>query len=116
LAGNNRKKFLAATKTKFANILLAKLKEKKLICFANNIPQAEYLSRKKNCIHSKIGKTERETILNNFNEGKIDKLFAVGMLREGVNLKGIEAGVIVQLDNVERMFTQILGQVRPISL
>ena len=109
-AANERKKFLAEVKTKYANILLAKLKEKKLICFANSIDQAKYLSRNKTCIHSKIGKKDREKLLEDFNTGKINKLFAVGMLREGVNLNGIQAGVIIQLDNVERMFTQILGR------
>lgn len=109
--GNERKKYLAEVKSKYAKILLMKLRDKRLICFANNIPQANYLSGNKMCIHSKIGKKDREQILTDFNEEKINKLFAVGMLREGVNLTNIEAGVIVQLDNVERTFFQVMGRV-----
>jgi len=106
---NDRKKFIANCKTASARILLRKLESKKLICFTNSIEQSESLSKGLS-IHSKLSKTTRECLLNDFNNNIITKLFATGMLREGVNLEGIEAGIIIQLDNQERMFSQITGR------
>lgn len=106
---NERKKFLADCKTKHAKKLLECLKDKRLICFTGSIKQSEELS-KGNSIHSKIPKKKRELMLENFNGGVSNKLFATGMLKEGVNLNNIQAGIIVQLDNVERYFTQVSGR------
>ena len=49
-------------------------------------------------------------MIDKFNKGKIKELYAVGMLQEGQNLKGIEAGVIIQLDGAERAFIQKSGR------
>ena len=61
-------------------------------------------------IHSKLGKKARELLISNFNEGISNKLFATGMLKEGMNLNNIEVGVIIQLDNNLRSFSQQLGR------
>ena len=49
--------------------------------------------------------------INDFNEKKINSLFAIGMLQEGQNLVDIQAGIIVQLDGQERAFIQKSGRV-----
>lgn len=109
-AGLTRKKFLAEVKTPYAKILLDKLKDKRLICFTHSIAQSEELS-KGNSIHSNISSELREDMIKDFNEGKIDKLYTTKMLREGMNLNNIEAGVMVQLDNNVKSFVQSCGRV-----
>jgi superfamily II DNA or RNA helicase len=109
-AGNNRKKFLAKCKTRYARQLLRKLGDKRLICFTNSIEQSETLSMGSGAIHSKMGKEVNEQSIISFNQGNIDRLFVVGMLREGVNLNNIKAGVIVQLDNQEKSLLQMTGR------
>lgn len=108
-SANKRKKFLSVCKTPYARILLDKLSHRKLICFTGSIEQSKELSGGLS-IHSKISKEARIKLLNDFNEGIIDKLFATGMLKESVNLAGIEIAIIIQLDNVERSFLQISGR------
>lgn len=109
-AGSERKRFLANVKTKYAAKLLDKFKDKKLICFTHTIKQSEELS-KGYSIHSKVAKELREGMIKDFNEGKITKLFTTKMLREGMNLEGIEVGIIVQLDNNTKSFYQTIGRV-----
>ena len=98
--------------------LMQKLISKRTICFAGSIQQATevgYNTLKDigtySTIHSKKTKKAREKLIKEFNESQVNHLFAVGMLKEGMNLNNIEAGVIIQLDNVERYFTQIHGRV-----
>lgn len=109
-AGNKRKQFLCDCKTRYAKQLVEKLDNKRLICFAGTIPQAVYLG-KELAIHSKIPKKKRLQIIEDFNNQKIHKLFVVDMLKEGMNLVNIEAGIIVQLDNQTRYSVQITGRV-----
>lgn len=105
--GSIRKAFLGELKTTEAKRLLESLEGKKYICFCSSIEQAELLGGS-NAIHSK--KNNNKEIIDDFNEGKTDKLFAVGMLQEGQNLNGIEAGIIIQLDGNERAFIQKFGR------
>ena len=109
-SGNNRKKFLAKCKTRYARQLLRKLDNKRLICFCNSIEQSETLSIGYGAIHSKAPKELREQLLLAFNEGISDRIFVVDMLKEGVNLVNIKAGVIVQLDNQEKSLIQMVGR------
>lgn len=106
---NDRKKFLSDCKTKHARTMLHKLKNKRLICFTGSIKQSEVLSGGLS-IHSKLIKDVRTKLIQDFNSGKINKLFATQMLKEGMNLNNIEAGLIIQLDNVERYLVQVLGR------
>lgn len=108
-AGNTRKKFLSECKTKFAKILVEKLKDKRFICFTGSIKQSEELSKGLS-IHSKINKKGREKLITQFNNGEIDYIFTTNMLREGMNLHNIEAGILVQLDNQEKNMIQQLGR------
>lgn len=105
--GLKRKRFLGDIKTREAERLLRKLRGKKFICFCSSILQAEVLGGK-NAIHSEKG--DSLEVIDKFNKGEIKELYAVGMLQEGQNLKGIEAGVIIQLDGAERAFIQKSGR------
>lgn len=107
---NERKKFLGNYKTIAAKRLLVILRDKRLICFTTDIKQSELISNGLS-IHSKKSKKTIEKLISDFNEGETNKIFATGMLKEGVNLNNIQAGIIIQLDNVERYFTQINGRV-----
>jgi len=106
---NERKKFLAECKTKYARELVKQVGNKRFICFTNSIAQSETLSDGLS-IHSKMSKKAREKLLTDFNNGEIDRIFATGMLKEGVNLENIEVGIICQLDNVSRYFQQVHGR------
>ena len=114
-AANERKKFLSEVKTPHAARLLNKIGDRKLLCFTGSIEQSEFLSNGLS-IHSKIPKKKRTELIERFNNGDIRQLFATGMLKEGINLPSIEVGLVIQLDNVERYFVQVTGQVRPLSL
>lgn len=105
--GIQRKRFLGEVKTHIVKMLIEKLKDKRYICFCASVAQAEYLG-KENAIHSKVKKTQ--SIIDSFNEKKINNLYAVGMLQEGQNLVDIEAGIIIQLDGSERPFIQKFGR------
>ena len=108
-AGLLRKRFLANSKTDYTRALLSRLSDKKYICFCNDVEQGVELGGD-NIIHSKRTAKQNEKIIDDFNNGVSKSLFAVGMLQEGANLAGIEAGVIVQLDGKERPFVQKFGR------
>lgn len=110
----DRKRFLSNIKTKFVKQVLNKT-TKRLICFTGSIEQSEELSGGFS-IHSKIPKIKRKELLESFNKGNINRLFATGMLKEGINLENIELGIIIQLDNQERYFTQVHGRILRSSL
>lgn len=103
-----RKQFLANCKTEKTKELLDNLKNKRLVCFTGSIQQCIQLGGRY-VVHSK--NKESVKIINAFNKLKIDKIFAVNMLREAMNFTNIEAGIVVQLDNKKLMFYQSLGRV-----
>ena len=105
--GSRRKTFLGLEKTAIAAQLLQKIGDKRLICFCTNIAQADILGQETS-VHSQ--KKDSLNIIQKFNSGEINSLYAVGMLQEGVNLTGIEVGVIIQLDGEERAFIQKFGR------
>jgi len=104
-----RKKFIAKAKTDAAQLLLQYLADKRYICFCGSIEQADELGGSLT-IHSKISKKEIEESLNLFQKGKTRHIYAVGMLRESMNLNGIEAAIIVQLDNQSGSAEQMIGR------
>lgn len=111
-AGSQRKRTIADIKTPVAQRILEKIKDKKLICFTGSIDQAKKLAFSKDLIvNSEKNKPENSRIIDKFNSGEIRALFATGMLREGMNLDGIESSLIVQLDNQTKSLVQMLGRV-----
>lgn len=106
---NERKKFLSECKLSKAREVITLIEDKRHICFANSISQCEELANGKPVIHSKL-KNPIE-MFEKFNNCEINSLYANRMLREGVNLKDIEAGLLVQLDNSSEGLQQILGRI-----
>lgn len=103
-----RKQFLANCKTSKAKEILNHLKDKRLVCFTGSIAQCKELGGKY-VVNSK--NKDNAKIINAFNTERIDKVYAVNMLREAMNLTNIQAGLIVQLDNKKLSFIQMLGRV-----
>lgn len=106
---SKRKNFLSDIKTKYARILLHKLQNKRLIVFCGSIAQAESLGSKL-ALHSNLSAKQQENILSSYITGETNKIFVKGMLKEGINIPGIEAGMVIQLDNNTLMYTQTLGR------
>lgn len=110
-AGARRKRMLGHSKTRVARkILNQQLKDKRKICFCSSIDQITWLGGT-NHVSSKNTSKENSEAIADFNEGRQDVLFAMGMLQEGQNLKNIEAGLIIQLDGKSRAFIQKFGRV-----
>ena len=105
--GSKRKAYLGLLKTNVAKALLDKLAGKRIVCFCTNIEQAEFLGGDE-AIHSK--KKNSLSIIGQFNNKETDRIFAVGMLQEGMNLTDIQVGIIIQLDGEERAFIQKFGR------
>lgn len=106
----DRKKILGEIKTSRIKHITDRIraKGKRFVCFVSSIDQADALNYECS-IHSK--KNNNQVILDNFNDGQIDEIFAVGMLQEGYNLFDCEVGVISQLDAGERGVIQKIGRV-----
>lgn len=106
--GLRRKMLLGRSKTSYAKWLIdSYLCKKKFVCFCTDIPQGQALGGE-NIIHS--NRKGNDGVIQAFNDGTIRSLFAVGMIKEGQNLAGIEAGLIVQLGGKERDFVQEFGR------
>lgn len=107
--GSERKRFIGSLKTSIAMHLIAGLKDR-FICFCSSIEQANLIGDVGEVLHHKLNKGHVYSRIDKFNTGKLNRLFTVGMLQEGQNLRNIEAGVIIQLDGKEGRFIQKLGR------
>ena len=108
--GGRRKQLLGESKTVFVGNLLRAMGKTRYICFCANVDQGEALGGEF-AVSARNTRRENGEVIMGFNKGNHDQLFAVGMLREGQNLTGIQAGVIVQLGDKERTFVQEFGRV-----
>ena len=108
---SNRKKFLAEVKTQYVAALVSefRISKSRFICFTGSIKQVQELGSK-SAVHSKNGNEKNQELIDCFNRLECDELFAVKMLREGVNLTQIEKGIITQLDSGIGSFFQMLGR------
>jgi len=108
---SNRKKFLAEVKTQYVADLVSefRISKSRFICFTGSIKQVQELGSK-SAVHSKNGSEKNQELIDCFNRLECDELFAVKMLREGVNLTQIEKGIITQLDSGIGSFFQMLGR------
>lgn len=104
--GLRRKTFLGDIKTNHLKTLLNKLKNKRIIGFTSNINQCNEVG-KEYALHSK---STNKNLLEDFNNKKINRIFTVKMLREGVNLVDTKVGIITQLDGTTAIFIQKLGR------
>ena len=108
--GSQRKRFLGELKTANVRKLISSLPlTNRFICFCASVAQAEDMSAKYTISSRKTSKFNQATI-DAFNKHLINRLYAVGMATEGLNLADIQAGIIVQLDGKERLFVQKFGR------
>jgi superfamily II DNA or RNA helicase len=109
--GSKRKRFLGELKTGAVEQLLNIIPDNmKTVCFCTTISQAESFSANKT-LSSKKSSKWNQAIIEEFNKGLIRRIYAIGMITEGMNLNGIKVGIITQLDGTERLFIQKQGRV-----
>lgn len=106
-----RKKFIAEVKTQYVKDLIKefRLDNSRFIAFAGSIKQVKELGADSS-VHSKNTDKANQHLIDCFNRLECSELFAVKMLREGVNLSQIERGIITQLDSTIGSFFQMLGR------
>lgn len=110
LAGANRKRFIAEVKTEKAREFIEKfVGDSRAIIFCGSVDQAESLGGD-NVMSSRMTTKQNREKLAEFQDGKINRLYTNRMLREGMNLSGIEKAVIIQLDNKNLAFVQMAGR------
>ena len=107
--GSQRKRFLGELKTAAVRQLLTILGNRRCVCFCASVAQAESLSTA-NTVSSKRSQKANQMIIDAFNKKKLNSIYAVGMITEGMNLSDIQAGIIIQLDGKERLFIQKFGR------
>jgi len=102
-----RKNLLGTSKTQFMRWLIKKMEGKRFICFCSDVDQAWELGRD-NVICNEV--KDCDAVIDSFNAGERSSLFAVNMGKEGQNLAGIEACIVVQLMGKDRHFIQEMGR------
>lgn len=108
--GSQRKRFLGELKTGAIRKMIEKLpKDNRFVCFCASVAQAGALNLA-NTVSSKRPMKSNQLIIDKFNNKQINSIYAVGMITEGMNLKDIQTGIIVQLDGKERLFIQKFGR------
>lgn len=97
--GNARKKKFAELKNRYIRKVTNyfQLESKRVLYFCNSIPQAEWLDSNY-AVHS--GK-DSKGLIDDFNEGKINKLVAVNIMDRGIDLVNVDACVLIQASNSE---------------
>lgn len=109
--GSQRKRFLGEAKTFALRRLLSLIPEdRRYVCFCASVAQAESLCAK-DTISSNKTPAKNQAIIEAFNDKKTNRIFAVGMITEGMNLTDTNLGIIGQLDGKERLFIQKFGRV-----
>lgn len=108
---SSRKKFIAEVKTQSVKDIVKefRLDNSRFICFTGSIGQVKELGSNR-AVHSKNNNKLNQELIDCFNRLECSELFAVKMLREGVNLTNIERGIITQLDSEIGSFFQMLGR------
>lgn len=109
-AGVRRKRFLGSLKTGAMRRVASALEARGLrfLFFCSSVAQAEELGG----AHAFTSRTKHSMqVLDDFNEHRIDSLYAVGKLVEGQNLRDIDAGVLGQLDGTDRLSIQKCGRI-----
>jgi superfamily II DNA or RNA helicase len=112
---SKRKRWLSSIKNDSTIKVINSLENKRFLCFVGSIETAIKLGGE-NAVHSKQDEEINIRIFNDFNSGKINSIFAVNKLQEGVALNNVEAGIIAQLDNNDRSFIQRSGKVKSASI
>lgn len=108
---SQRKKFIAKVKTEKAKEIIDKFKQDKsrFICFTGSIEQSLELGANSS-VNSKNKADVNKELIEGFNSKMYSELYAVNMLREGLNLTQIEKGLIIQLDSTVGSYFQMMGR------
>ncbi len=108
---SSRKKFIAEVKTRYVKDIVEEFRSdnSRFICFTGSIKQVKEIGAD-SAVHSKNSSEVNQHLIDCFNNLECTELFAVKMLREGVNLTQIERGIITQLDSGIGSFFQMLGR------
>lgn len=106
---SSRKKFIASVKTEKAKEIINSFKGYRHICFTGSIEQSLELGGSSS-VNSKNSKKLNQDLIDGFNSKMYSMLYAVSMLREGLNLTEIEKGLIIQLDSTVGSYFQMLGR------
>lgn len=102
-----RLKWLSSQKTEFVKELLRHITRYRVITFCNSIEQSRILG--KNSINSKDGVAQ--DVLDDFNARKINKVTAVEILTEGLNVTDCRIGVFATLNGTTRLQVQKAGRI-----
>ena len=100
-----RLKWLAEQKHNVINEILNIINKKRIILFCPSIKESESFSI--SCINSKVGKD----YLQHFNNKTVDKISAVDMIDEGVNLVDCQIGIFQMINSSTRIRTQRFGRI-----
>lgn len=111
----NTKNFIGSLKTEYIKkIYNTILHDHKCIIFASSIEQIEKIDANRG-VNYKKGKKTNQKIIQQFNDGQETKLISFGMLKEGVNLKDIEIGVITDLTSVAKGSLKLIQKIGRVS-
>lgn len=108
-AGNKRKNWLADYKEKYAAQIIEDMRNRgvRFMVFSNSIAQCERLGRGDGITHSKNG---NDVAIDKFNDNSVDELYVVDRGKEGITIKGIEEGLIIQCSGSETANYQRAGR------
>jgi superfamily II DNA or RNA helicase len=107
MKGLERKKFISAIKLRWLKEAINKFENKRMICFLSSIEDCNNFSKTES-LHYESNKD----IIEKFNKGEINRIFAINKLDRGKNLINIDLGIIAILNkNTTVKFIQELGRV-----
>lgn len=108
-AGNKRKKWLADYKEKCAEQIIQDMRNRgvRFMVFSNSISQCERLGRGDGITHSL---NSNDAAIDKFNDNSVDELYVVDRGKEGITIKGIEEGLIIQCSGSETANYQRAGR------
>lgn len=86
----------------------------RILTFCSSIEQMERLDANR-AVHYKRGKNTNQRVIKEFNDLSATSLLALGMLKEGVNLEGIEIGIVSDLSVVSGDSIDFIQQTGRIS-
>lgn len=106
--GSQRKRYLGECKTEAVAEFLRN-EAGRLLIFASSIEQCDKLAGKHVAVHSQ-NKKDNTDLVEQFNSKQIDRLYAVSMLTEGMNLTDLDKVYMVQLDGSKLQTVQKQGR------
>lgn len=108
-AGGEIQTWLGEYKTDLLKQVMEEEKGKRMIIFTASKAQAHLVGGAK-AVSSDNSRTENKKIIEDFNKGLTDEIYARSMLVEGQNLHNTPLGIVVGLGNKELRATQVRGR------